>query len=83
MNFNQAVEYAKEGATLKRREWDKDHFLFYVAEGSWAFEPKDSIPFVDGKPLSMKAFLCFGSRNAFMPWLPAMSDIEAQDWEIT
>jgi len=87
LNFGQAIEAAKQGKKVARKNWNgKGMFIYYVPENKYhasgntlgtmkgIFED-DMVPY--GAYIAMKT-----AQNNVVPWLASQTDVLAEDWVI-
>lgn len=71
MNFGQALESLKQGERVARAGWNGKGMWVRLEEGG-DFNFSELLPF----------FVIKNALNSFNTWVPSVSDLLAEDWEI-
>lgn len=71
MNFGEAIEILKNGGRVQRSGWNGKG-MYIQLHGGIDFEHAIIEPF----------FVIKNVKNSFNTWVPSISDILAEDWEV-
>lgn len=70
MNFGQALEALKTGKKLAREGWNGKGLCVQLKNGS------------DYGFLELRPFFVIKNDKTFNTWVPSVSDVLAEDWEV-
>ncbi len=81
MTFGEAIEKAKAGSRITRRNWNgKGQYVGVADNFSFVFEGK--VVNADHKTLGNKALVFFGTSGVQVGWLASQADMLSADWEV-
>lgn len=84
MNFSKALELLKQGKKLARAGWNgKGQFVYFVAGGNYPAQ-MDAIKGVfENDLVPYRPYMALKTAQGDVAtWVPSVSDILAEDWEI-
>jgi hypothetical protein len=85
MNFSDALKELKNGKKLQRSGWNgKNLFVYLVSGGDYKVQMDCIKPYADnnGCVHYEPYFAIKNVKNTINTWMPSVSDILANDWEV-
>jgi len=81
MTFGEALEKAKQGHKITRKNWNGKGQYVCVAD-NFSFSLNGKIINADHTTLGNKALLFFGTSGIQVGWLASQADMLSEDWEV-
>jgi|UniRef100_UPI003FD80689 hypothetical protein len=81
MNFGQALEEAKRGKKIARKDWNgKGQYVELATNVSYK-SPNGTVINVNHKAMGNKALAFVGTSGVQLGWLASQADMLSEDWQ--